>query len=793
MKNSLRLALAALAAMPSPVLAQTWNVNANADWGVPTNWSPSTVSNGVDESATLGTVITSARTITLDIPVTVGAITVFGGQDYTLSGPNTLTFDVSGGDAGVTVNSGGDLVVDAGVVLNDTLAVNTVNTLGSSSGLRFQGAVSGPGGIVKTGPGILELGGPTSITGPVEVQDGELIGSTTSLTFDIVNNGSVLFVQDTDGTYSGQISGSGEVVKGGTGEVTLTGPNSYTGETFAAGGSLIATTDSLPGEVLIGGVGTFAFDQSFDGSYGDVISGSGQFEKRGTGTVTLTGVNTFTGATTVAAGTLAVDGSLNGDVTLAPGARLSGNGSLGGSVTVQDGGILAPGASIGTLTIGALTLGGRYEVEYRAPGAGAPLIASGGGQSLRGRNDKLDWDLAVADQDADLVVVTGTTTLQPSATVVLQPTGTDASFDEAFNRAGNTNNALEYLILRGEGGVNGTFVALSDAGAALDYRSAGGAAEDVWLVLTDTATPVVVTGTAPAPYVLPGTILRPRCDLRVAPGQTCAIVEGDLLSFDQDADGSRPGTSADGGAGLVGLAYAFRAGLQAGVAYAYRSGDLDLSDGTGSGDLTRQGGVLWGEWTDGPTDLRGWLGFGTSTIDSRRDTALGGTADADIDATDLSLSVAARRWFDAGPGLSVTPVLGLDASRVSQDGYTETGAGPEDFTAADTTRDSLATLLGVQMRTVGDLAGRAYELTGGLGWQHEWADTTTDISGTYAGDTTGTVLSASSPSASRNGLALDVGATVWLGDRTALRVGYGLLHGSGITDQTLGLRLSASF
>jgi autotransporter-associated beta strand protein len=796
MRRKAHIALAALLAMPSSLVAQTWNVDADGDWGVPANWSPASVPNGVGASATLGGVITAPRTVTLDIPVTVGTITVNGINNYTLNGPNPLTFEAASGNAGVTVGGTGDLgdlFVNPGVVLNDTLAANTA----TGGVLRFAGGVSGSGGIMKSGPGSLELDGPSLFTGPVEVQAGILRGTSSSLTFDIVNNGSVVFAQDVDGTYSGAISGTGGLVKTGSGTLTFTGVNSYTGTSVAVSGTLVATTDSLPGRVSISPLGTFVFDQSFDGTYGDAISssslGSGSFVKRGSGTVTLKGTNTFTGATTVAAGTLAVDGSLDGAVTVASGARLAGTGTLGGSVTVQTGGILAPGASIGTLTVGSLTFGGRYEVEYRAPDAGAPLVASGSGQSLRGRNTLLDAGLAPADQDADLVVVTGTATLQPSATIVLQPTGTDASFEEAFTRAGNTNNAIEYLILRGEGGVTGTFVALSDAGATLDYRSAGGAAEDVWLVLTDTTAPVVVTGTAPAPYVLPGTILRPRCDVGVAPGETCAIVEGDLLSFDQNAEGARPGTEADGGAGIVGLARSFDTGIEAGVAYAYRSGDLDLSDGTGTGDLTRHGGILWAEWTDGAMDLRGWFGLGSMTVESRRDTALGSTARADVDATELSLSVEARRWFDTGPALSVSPVLGLDLGRISQDGYTETGAGPENFTAEDTTRNSLATRLGVELRKAGETGGRRYELTGGLGWQHEWSDTSTGISGTYAGDATGAVLSARSPSVSRDRVALDLGGTLWLGDRTALHLGYGLSRGSDLTDQTLGLRLSASF
>jgi autotransporter-associated beta strand protein len=191
MKHRVHIAITALLAMPSPVLAQTWNLNADGDWGVPANWSPASVPNGVGASATLGGVITAPRTVTLDIPVTVGTITVNGINNYTLNGPNPLTFDAATGNAEVTVNGSGDLIVNPGVILNDTFAVDTA----TGGLLRIAGGVSGSGGIIKSGPGSLELDGPSLFTGPVEVQAGILRGTSSSLTFDIVNNGSVAFAE----------------------------------------------------------------------------------------------------------------------------------------------------------------------------------------------------------------------------------------------------------------------------------------------------------------------------------------------------------------------------------------------------------------------------------------------------------------------------------------------------------------------------------------------------------------------------------------------------------------------
>lgn len=801
MKRIARIAAVALAGMTSPLAAETWAIDANGVWGVPTNWLPTSVPNGVDASAILGTTITAPRSITLDVPVTVGSISVLGGRDYTLIGTEALSFDVSTGQAGVTVNSNGDLIVTTDVVLNDDLLVNTVTP--SDSVLRVTGNISGSGGITKTGGGALILDGTNTYSGPTVVQAGRLQANSASLPGDVTNNALLVFTQTVDGTYAGVISGSGNVIKTGNGTLTLGGANSYTGNTTVAGnGALVATTSSLPGTQIRtvtsttpGGAvltSSLIFDQSFNGSFAGAITGDGAFVKRGSGEVVLTGANTFTGVTTVEAGTLSVDSSLAGPLTVQSGARLAGNGTIAAPVTILTDGIIAPGRSIGTLTVASLSFGGRYEVDYRAPGVGAPLISSGAGQSLRGQNSVLDPGLPAAAQDADLLVVAGAANLGPSATIVLQPSGTAASFQAAFNQAGNTNNQIQYLVLRAGNGLTGRFVALSSSGATLDYRSAGGAAEDVWLLLTDPSQ-VVLTGSAPAPYVLPPETARPRCDIRGGPGEMCAILEGDLLSFDQDADGAVPGTSSDGGAGLVGIARTFESGLQAGLAFSYRDGDLELTDGTGRGDLARQGGILWAEWTDGAIDLRGWFGLGFASIDSRRDTALGATARADIDATDVSLSLEARRWFDTAKGFAVSPLLGLGLGRVWQDGYSETGAGPEDFSAQDTSWNNVSSLIGVELRTDGLVSGRRYEFTAGLGWQHEWADTSTTIGGTYAGDVTGTVLWASSPSAERDRLALDLGGTLWLSDATALHVRYGLSHGGDLTDQVLGFRLSASF
>ncbi len=1038
---ALGVALSALAA-GTPAGAQSWAVDADGDWGTAGNWSPAAVPDGVDASALLGPVITAPRTITLDVPVTLGALAVQGGQTYTLSGPNALTFDVSSGSAGLSRLGNGGLLLQTDVVLNDQLDLSIagtgfVQTFGDVSGtggiekrgtgtlfLRsatsytggtlvsegtlavapsalqgdvvnnatldfrlptnttFGGVISGTGAVLKTGAGALTLTGVNTYAGGTTISDGRLVagasalpgnvvnsatlefaqtgagtfaseisgsgdvvksgagaltltgsntytggttisagrliagpaalpgnvvnnatlefaqsssgsyagvisgsgnvfktgagsltltglntyagtttisegsvfGSAASLPGPIVNNATLIFAQSVDGTfanvisgtgavikagagtltltgantytgtttvevgrliveasalngdvvnnatlefdqssndlYSGVISGSGDVVKSGTGSLQLAGANTYTGTTTVSGGALFGTTASLPGAITNNGRVFFA--QGFDGIFSDVISGTGEVVKAGNGTVTFSAAQSYTGKTTVGSGTLNLEGSVAGDLDLLANGRLAGNGSVGGAVTVVTGGTLAPGNSIGTLSFGSLSTAGQYEMEYRAPGAGAPLVASGSGQSLRGRTVALDAGLAPVDQDADLILVSGTAALSPSATVVLRPLGTPASFGDAFDLPGNTNRELRYLILRADGGVTGNFVALSNSGTTLEYLSGSGSTEDVWLVLRGPGTPVI-TGSAPAPFVLPAGMPRPRCDLTIGIGRSCAVVGGTYASTNLDADGALPGTEFEGGSGLLGFAYGVSDDIQVGVAYLRETGDLSLADGSGTGDLTRQGGLLWAEWQPGAFDLRGWLGVSFDEVDTSRTTVMSGMARASVDARQTSMAVEGRRWADMGGGLTITPLVGLEASRLDQDGYSESGSGAEDFTADSATRDSLKASLGVEVRKSEVVWQTPVEWSGALAWEHEFADTSTGLRGTYAGDATNTVLTSAGPDEARDRLNLSLGATVAISERSALRLGYDLSGSTDRTDHGASLRLSMRF
>jgi len=169
-------------------------------------------------------------------------------------------------------------------------------------------------------------------------------------------------------------SAAGSFEKLGAGTLILSGTNTYTGGTVISAGTLqIASDANLGGSAgaitLDGGALAItasstiaramvvnAGNGSVDVDTGDivtltgVVSGAGDLELTGSGTVILTGTNTHTGATNLTSGLLSLDGSTaSSTITVASGTELSGSGSTTGNVIIN--GNIAPGASPGTLSV----------------------------------------------------------------------------------------------------------------------------------------------------------------------------------------------------------------------------------------------------------------------------------------------------------------------------------------------------------------------------------------------------------------------------------------------------------
>ena len=398
-----------------------------------------TLTNAIAIGSSNGTVKT-ANALTLSGTVSgSGALTKDGAGTVTLSGANTYTgtttvsagtLTLNGGsaiaDAGaVTVNSGATLTLSAGETIGSltgsgsvTLGANTLTVALSSGSATFSGAIGGTGGLTKTGTGTLTLSGTNTYSGATTVSGGGLTvsggsaisnssavavdsGATLTLSANetigsLAGAGSVALGSYTlstgasgaSTTFSGVLSGSGNLAKGGSGTLTLSGANTYTGTTSISGGTLSVTdatnigsgtltidlgtlaitgTGASFANAITAGTGGATISVSNTATLTGVVGGSGALTKTGTGTLTLSGTNTYSGVTTVSTGTLAVSGASAIADT--------------GAVTVSSGATLELGAAetIGSLSgAGSVTLGGHTLTVNLSGGATTFSGAIGG-------------------------------------------------------------------------------------------------------------------------------------------------------------------------------------------------------------------------------------------------------------------------------------------------------------------------------------------------------------------------------------------------------------------------------
>ncbi len=164
-----------------------------------------------------GTLLNSA-VVSLANPFTV---TSAGGV---IAGPQNITLSGNGGLSGALVNINGNTT---------TLSGNLI----------------GGGSITQTS-GLMVLTGTNSYTGGTVVTGGVLQGNTNSLQGNILNDASVVFDQNFTGTYAGMMSGTGTLTKQNTGTLILTGPNTYSGGTTVTAGVLQGNTSSVQGNIL---------------------------------------------------------------------------------------------------------------------------------------------------------------------------------------------------------------------------------------------------------------------------------------------------------------------------------------------------------------------------------------------------------------------------------------------------------------------------------------------------------------------------------------------------------------
>ena len=110
---------------------------------------------------------------------------------------------------------------------------------------------------------------------------------------------------------AGQISGSGGLVKQGSGSLTLdnTGGNNFSGAITIGGGTLQVGNNDANGALPSGNLadnGALVFSRTDNFTTANVISGGGTVTQIGSGTNLLSGVNSYGGVTLISGGTVVI-------------------------------------------------------------------------------------------------------------------------------------------------------------------------------------------------------------------------------------------------------------------------------------------------------------------------------------------------------------------------------------------------------------------------------------------------------------------------------------------------------
>ncbi|EBA4287199.1 fibronectin-binding autotransporter adhesin ShdA, partial [Salmonella enterica] len=232
----------------------------------------------------------STFTVTSELDETT-ATSNWNGSKLTKQGDGTLILSNTGNDYGDTEIDGGILAAkDAASLGTGDVTIAENATLALSQG-TLDNNVTGGGQIVKSGSDELIVTGDNTYSGGTTITGGTLTADhADSLGSGDIDNSGVLKVGE--GDLENTLSGSGSLVKTGTGELTLSGGNDYSGGTTIIGGTLTADhADSLG----TGAVANSGVLQVGEGELENTLSGSGSLVKTGTGELTLSGDNTYSG------------------------------------------------------------------------------------------------------------------------------------------------------------------------------------------------------------------------------------------------------------------------------------------------------------------------------------------------------------------------------------------------------------------------------------------------------------------------------------------------------------------
>ncbi len=359
----------------------------------------------------------SARTLTL-----AGTNTITSGAVLVTSAVGANQSTITGGVA-LTSGNGQDLIVHQYDVTGNLLINSTITDNGSTSL-----------GFTKAGNGTAILAGNNTYSGvtyinagTLQVGNGGTVGSISTST-GVTNRGTLVFKHSDNISFGLPIAGSGGLSQLGTGSLTLTANNGFSGATYINAGSTLqlgtgGTAGTLGTTASIADNGSLIYNHSDNLSYPGAISGAGSLTLQGTGKVTLGGTNLYSGGTFINSGTLALgaNASISNTIAIVVAGGSSLDVSAPGSLTLSGGTVNQVLAGSGTVIGSLVTSAGTGAGTRITPGTNGVYGTLTINNALTLNGGTLNLDVSTGSKD--LIVVGGNLAIN-AGTVALNVSGT---------------------------------------------------------------------------------------------------------------------------------------------------------------------------------------------------------------------------------------------------------------------------------------------------------------------------------------------------------------------------------
>jgi autotransporter-associated beta strand protein len=827
------------------------NVNTDAALG---NTSGGLTFNGGTLQA--GGALTSARTITLNANGTFDANGYASTLSGLIGGTGQLTVaDGAGGGilsltntgnsySGGTLLSGGTLAIQndsvlgtggltfnggalqTGVSLSDSRSIlleslgGIFDTAGTTSTLS--GLMSGGGALTKISSGTLILSGANTYTGGTVIKGGVLqVSNESNLGGNsgaITLNGGILQTAgalsdsrnvylgasggtiDTDGNndvFSGVFSDSttaGSLAKIGSGILTLSAVNTYTGGTTVSAGTLqmgIANAMPTGGALTIGSGGTFSmngFNQT--NALGNVVNngafnmGAGQLNLAGTyqgsGTLSMTlqpGVTNITGGNmTLTGGTLSV--ALND-----PGVRNNDTFTAISATSLNH----TAFASINPLA--AVTLIPTYNYVNNTLTFTAtlnPFVESAATPNQAAVAGALESLRAQVQSDP-----TGS-----AATVITELYSLNAAqIQAAFDQIGPI--AYVGMGALGLSGSKAEAEALSRRMTALDDgTNTGGVSLSMGDGKTVNLGALLAEGGTDEtdPFGRRFQSEKDAIDTGFGFFGSAIGTSGHLQSLNGSA-GFQPGFDYNSGGVVLGGDYRVSDALALGLLGGYTYGHANVYTDAGSaiGDDSGRAGV-YAAFHEGGFRADLYAGGGLDSFSTNRGILIG-SASQNAVAKPSGRELNANGYFTYDVPTknygTLAPYLGIDEDRLMIRSFSESGAGALDLNVGAQTAQSLRSSLGLRQSTRSSSEGTTIDAHWSLGWVHEFSDQSRPIDAQLASG--GSAFSVQTAKIAADGALAGAGIVVSVAKDTSVNVDYSADIRNRFTENTLQAALHLLF